>query len=66
MDIEKLQVMIRENIGDLTFKEAYLRTKRILNITIASANAHETPRLLNYLTAPDVVCLNFSDCAHKF
>lgn len=55
MDIEKLQVMIRENIGDLTFREAYLRTKRILNITIASDNCHESSRLLNYLTAPDVL-----------
>lgn len=60
MDIEKLQVMIRENIGDYTFKEAYQRTKRILNITVASANVHETPRLLNYLTSPDVVCSEYN------
>ncbi len=42
-------------IGDLTFKEAYYRTGRILNITVSPASVHETPRLLNYLTAPDVL-----------
>jgi len=55
MDIGKLQNLIRQNIGDLTFKEAFHKTNRILNITVASAGEFEVPRLLNYLTAPDVV-----------
>jgi predicted acylesterase/phospholipase RssA len=55
MDIDKLEKMIRENVGDYTFKEAYDRTKRILNITVASTTPHETPCLLNYLTAPNVL-----------
>lgn len=55
MDIDKLEKMIRQNIGDLTFKEAYDRTKRILNITVASTTQYESPVLLNYLTAPNVL-----------
>lgn len=55
MDITKLQTLIRDNIGDLTFKEAFNRTHRILNITVASTAEYEVPRLLNYLTSPDVL-----------
>ena len=55
MDIDKLEKMIRENVGDYTFKEAYDRTKRILNITVASTTPYETPCLLNYLTAPNML-----------
>ncbi|KAI9103145.1 acyl transferase/acyl hydrolase/lysophospholipase [Phlyctochytrium arcticum] len=47
---------MRENIGgDVTFQEAFNRTRRILNITVSSSTVYEMPRLLNYLTAPDVV-----------
>lgn len=68
MDISKLQAVIRENVGDLTFKEAFKKTNRygitsslclliprILNITVASTTEFEVPRLLNYLTSPNVV-----------
>lgn len=55
MDIDKLEKMIRQNVGDYTFKEAYDRTKRILNITVASTTPYETPCLLNYFTAPNVL-----------
>lgn len=55
MDIKKLQSYIRENLGDVTFREAFQKTKRILNITVAPASGFDIPRLLNYLTAPDVV-----------
>ncbi|KAJ6150812.1 hypothetical protein N7470_007406 [Penicillium chermesinum] len=34
---------------------AYARSKRILNITIATAGKTGTPNLLNYLTAPNVL-----------
>lgn len=56
MDVTKLQECLRDNIGDVTFKEAYEKTKRILNITVASTSTFEFTRLLNYLTAPNVVC----------
>eukprot|EP01125_Pyxidicula_operculata_P006169 TRINITY_DN2151_c0_g1_i2.p2 TRINITY_DN2151_c0_g1~~TRINITY_DN2151_c0_g1_i2.p2 ORF type:complete len:402 (-),score=58.45 TRINITY_DN2151_c0_g1_i2:2126-3331(-) len=55
MDIKKLQGVIRDKIGDITFGEAFQRTKRILNITITPTNSFEIPRILNYLTSPDVV-----------
>ena len=37
-------------------QEAYNATRRIFNVTVTSTNPHESPRLLNYLTAPHVVC----------
>ena len=43
-----------ENVGLDTFQEAFDRTGRIINITVAPINAFEPPRLLNYLTAPHV------------
>ncbi|KAJ5248704.1 hypothetical protein N7468_000155 [Penicillium chermesinum] len=36
-DMELLEECVRTNVGDLTFEEAYARSKRILNITIATA-----------------------------
>lgn len=54
LDASVLEQCVRANVGDLTFMEAYQRTKRVLNITIASAGGG-LPTLLNYLTAPNVV-----------
>ncbi|KAJ5370192.1 uncharacterized protein N7496_006284 [Penicillium cataractarum] len=54
-DMELLEECVRANVGDLTFEEAYARSKRILNITIATAGKTGTPNLLNYLTAPNVL-----------
>jgi TAG lipase/steryl ester hydrolase/phospholipase A2/LPA acyltransferase len=39
----------------MTFQEAYNRTRRILNICVSSASVYELPRLLNYVTAPNVM-----------
>ncbi|KAL5530026.1 hypothetical protein ACEPAF_6283 [Sanghuangporus sanghuang] len=41
--------------GSLTFREAYQRTGRILNISVIPADRHSPTKLLNYLTAPDTV-----------
>ena len=57
MDMKVLQECVRANVGDLTFEEAYDRTKRILNISVSSSRTLEVPQLLNYLTAPNVVCM---------
>lgn len=54
-DIHHLRRILRDLIGDLTFLEAYNRTRRILNITVSHAGSHELPRLLNYVTSPNVV-----------
>lgn len=40
---------------DLTFLEAYKRTGRILNISVCAAEPRSPPKLLNYVTAPDVL-----------
>lgn len=54
-DVEILKEAMRANIGDITFQEAFNRTRFILNITVSSSTLYDMPRLLNYLTAPDVV-----------
>ncbi|KNC97622.1 uncharacterized protein SPPG_07090 [Spizellomyces punctatus DAOM BR117] len=54
-DVDTFSHTMRENIGDVTFQEAFNRTRRILNITVSSSTVYEMPRLLNYLTAPNVV-----------
>ena len=55
MDVLKLQETLRLNIGDMTFREAYDVSGRVLNITVSSASRHGMPSLLNYLTAPNVL-----------
>ncbi|KAF0501202.1 patatin-domain-containing protein [Gigaspora margarita] len=54
-DADILTECMRHNIPDMTFQEAYNRTRRILNITVSTSTVYEMPRLLNYLTAPDVL-----------
>lgn len=56
LDVTVLEECVRANVGDLTFEEAYNRTKRILNITVATTDRGGVPNVLNYLTAPNVVC----------
>lgn len=58
LDVKVLEECIRANVGDLTFEEAYIRSKRVLNITVATAGETGVPTLLNYLTAPNVVNTN--------
>ncbi|CEN62105.1 Putative Patatin-like serine hydrolase [Aspergillus calidoustus] len=55
LDAKVLEECVRANLGDLTFEEAYARSKRILNITVATSGRSGTPNLLNYLTAPNVL-----------
>lgn len=57
-DISGLQETMYNFVGELTFREAYNRTGKILNITVSPASIHEQTRLLNYLTAPH--CLVWS------
>lgn len=54
-DISNLTRVLQNLFGDLTFQEAYNRTRRILNISVSSASIHELPRLLNHITAPNVI-----------
>ncbi|MBF0226711.1 MAG: DUF3336 domain-containing protein [Desulfobacterales bacterium] len=54
MDPKQIQTHIKENVGNLTFLEAYQRTNRILNISVAPTRPRQKPRVLNYMTAPNV------------
>jgi TAG lipase / lysophosphatidylethanolamine acyltransferase len=55
LDVTVLEECVRANVGDLTFEEAYNKTKRVLNITVATTGQGGVPNLLNYLTAPNVL-----------
>ena len=54
-DISHLTRIMKDLLGDITFQEAYNRTRKILNICVSSASLFELPRLLNYITAPNVL-----------
>lgn len=55
MDIRQLERCIEQNVSTLTFEEAFDRTGRIINIPVSPARAHQHSRLLNYLSAPNVL-----------
>ena len=55
LDQRVLRACIDNNMPDMTFLEAYQHTNRILNISVSPADSHQFPRLLNYLTAPNVL-----------
>jgi predicted acylesterase/phospholipase RssA len=41
--------------GSMTFREAYERTGRALNVSVIPHDQHSPTKLLNHLTAPDCV-----------
>lgn len=55
LDSTILRDALRNLMGDYTFREAYDRTGRIINITVTPMKTEDYPHLLNYLTAPNVV-----------
>lgn len=55
MDERQLLESIIANVGSATFSEAYQRSGRILNITVSPTRTHQKPRVLNYITAPNVL-----------
>ncbi|EAQ93362.1 hypothetical protein CHGG_01597 [Chaetomium globosum CBS 148.51] len=55
LDVKVLEDCVRANVGDLTFEEAFNRSKRILNITVVTAGQEGIPTLLNHVTAPNVL-----------
>ncbi|MDH3893428.1 MAG: DUF3336 domain-containing protein [Chromatiales bacterium] len=54
LDGQHLRRSINRNVEPLTFQEAFDQTGRIINISISPADPNQFPRLLNYLTAPNV------------
>jgi len=55
MESKQLLQCISNNIPELTFLEAYLRTGRAINITVSPTRAGQKARVLNYRTAPNVL-----------
>ncbi|MFT5482343.1 MAG: TAG lipase/steryl ester hydrolase/phospholipase A2/LPA acyltransferase [Halieaceae bacterium] len=54
IDVAGMEQMISRLIPDLTFQEAYERTGRHINISVAPAELHQTSRLLNAIASPNV------------
>ena len=54
-DHAHLVKILKDMLGDATFKEAYNRTRRVLNICVSTSAGHHLPWLLNFATAPDVI-----------
>jgi NTE family protein len=52
--IEDVQEALNRLIPDVTFQEAFECTGRHLNVSIAAAEKHQTSRLLNAITTPNV------------
>jgi len=50
-----LKGFIRSQTGDITFKEIYDQNGWILNITVSGMKLATDFKVLNYLTAPNVV-----------
>ncbi|KAI9249299.1 hypothetical protein BY458DRAFT_525600 [Sporodiniella umbellata] len=63
MDMKVLQECVRANVGELTFEEAYARSKRVLNISVSSSRTQEVPQILNHLTAPNVLIWSAACCS---
>lgn len=55
MDPARLEQCLAQNIGEETFEQAFERTRRIIGVTVSPAEPHQQGRLLNYLTAPNVL-----------
>jgi len=51
---DDVAAVLERLIPELTFQEAYERTGRHLNVSIAAAERHQTSRLLNAITTPNV------------
>lgn len=65
MDPEQLHRHIRANLGSPSFKEAFRRSGRTLNISVSPTRTRQKPRLLNALSSPDVLvdCAVLASCA---
>lgn len=54
LDPEQLLAVLRHNVGDCTFAEAFAHSGRALNICVSPTRTRQKPRVLSHLTAPDV------------
>jgi len=54
VDSVSLRMTLEAVIPDVTFQEAYEKTGRMISITIAPSEQHQTSRLMNAVTSPNV------------
>ena len=54
IDSASMRIMLDAVIPDLTFQEAYEKTGRKISVTIAPLEEHQTSRLMNAVTSPNV------------
>jgi TAG lipase/steryl ester hydrolase/phospholipase A2/LPA acyltransferase len=54
IDSAHVRMMLESTIPDMTFQEAYEKTGRKISVTIAPAEEHQTSRLMNAVTSPNV------------
>jgi len=54
LNVEDISKALNRMMPNLTFQEAYKKTGRQINISIAPAEQHQTSRLLNHITSPNV------------
>jgi NTE family protein len=55
LQVDEVQLMIERLIPDMTFQEAFEHSGRMLNVSVAPAETHQTSRLLNATTSPNVL-----------
>lgn len=53
--VSELENAIAEFVPDMTFQQAFAKTGRAMNVSIAPAETHQTSRLLNATTSPNVL-----------
>jgi len=51
----QLEEHVRANLGELTFREAFETSGRVLNIAVSPTRHRQKPRLLSHVTAPDIL-----------
>jgi TAG lipase/steryl ester hydrolase/phospholipase A2/LPA acyltransferase len=54
VDPSSLKTMLEAMLPDITFQEAYEKTGRMISVTIAPHEEHQTSRLMNAITSPNV------------
>lgn len=65
-DYRVLQDRLQKLLGEYTFEEAYARSGIALNVAVSPADTTEPVRLLNYLTAPNVLVWSAVACSSAF
>jgi len=55
LQVDEIKAIIERLLPDMTFQESFEKTGRCMNISVAPAETHQTSRLLNATTSPNVL-----------